>query len=245
MNPEPAMPADRPFVMDDRLWRRIVIALYLASSAAAVLIRPGMGNDLAWIPGLGWVANIAIILAAIALARTHAPLRLQLALAVAAPVLLVVPFGMAASSGAFAGESILMLGLAFAIFSDLFGSVVAFGIALAAGVVTRPAGPGVLLRTFSALGWVMAAAWVYSLGFALVANRWPEYKPYMDGVLLWICKAAMVIGWGLAPLWLVGAIALVLSSIMRRQRPALADSVALILVVCAIGLYLFFVYTEG
>jgi hypothetical protein len=49
-----------------------------------------MGHDLAWIPGLGWAANIAIVLAAIALARTDAPLRLQLALAFAAPVLFVV-----------------------------------------------------------------------------------------------------------------------------------------------------------
>jgi hypothetical protein len=250
MNPGPATPADQPFVLDGRIWRRIVIAFYLASSSAAVLFGRGMGHDLAWIPGVGWAANIAIVLAAIALARTHAPLRLQLALASAAPVLFVVlRSGMAVYSGALAEENILMLGLAFgwAIYSDLFGSVVAFGIALAALALRRasPVGPGVLLRAFRALGWIIAATWLYILGFALAANHWPEYKPYMDGLLLWIFKAATVIGWGLAPLWLVGAIALVLSSILRKQRPALADTVALVLVVCLMGVYLTLAFSSG
>lgn len=241
MTPEPALPAHRPFVIDGRVWRWIVIALYLASSAAAVLLRPGVEHDLASIPGVGWVANLAIVLAAIALARTHAPLRLQLALPFAAPVLLVLHVGMTTDSGAFAGWNILMVGVLFgwAFYSYVYGSLIALAIAaLASQRTERPIGPGVLLRSFRALGWVVAAAWLYMLGFGLIANYRPEYEPYMDGLLLWIFKAATVIGWGLAPLWLAGAIALFLSSILRKQRPALADTVVLVLVFCLMGLYL-------
>ncbi|HVG11116.1 MAG TPA: hypothetical protein VNM67_25660 [Thermoanaerobaculia bacterium] len=257
MNPEPAMLANRPFVVDGRVWRRIVIALYLASSAAAVFLRPGVEYDLAWVPGLGWVANLAIVLAAIALARTHAPLRLQLALPFAAPVLLVLHVSMTTYSGAFAGWNVLMVGVLFgwAFYSYVYGSLIAFAIALAAlasrrtsrqpDVVTqRPVGPGVLLRTFSTLGWVVAAAWLYILGFVLTANMWPEYRPYLEGPPWGIFKAATVIGWGLAPPWLAGAIALFLSSFRRKQRPAVADTAVLILVACLIGVYLFFVYIE-
>ena len=249
MTPEPSAQADQPFVMDGRIWRRIVIALYLASSSAAAALAPGMRHGLVWIPELAWAANIAIVLAAIALARTHAPLRLQLALAFAAPVLHgVILSGMAAYSGELPEWKLdLTLSVLFSwIYHPGFlGSMVAFGIALAScrtsiqpGVVTqRPVGPSVVLRMFNALGWVVAAAWLYMHLFLLVVNYWPEYRPYLDGVLWRIFQAATVVAWSVAPLWLVGAIALFLSSFRRKQRPAFADTAVLVLVICLIGSY--------
>ena len=241
MNPEPAMPAHQPVVIDGRIWRGIVIAIYLASSLASAVIAPGFEHDLVWIPELVWSANIIIILAAIALARTHAPLRLQLALAFAAPVLYVVLLsGMGAYSGeSHIGQHIEMLG--FLLYTQFLGSVAAFGIALAShrtgvqsGAVTRSS---VFPRMFSVLGWVLVGTWVYMHGFELVAYL-PGSRLYLDGLLLQILGVATVLGWGVTLLWVVGAIALMVSSFRRKQRPALADTVVLILVFCLMGSYL-------
>ncbi len=181
MNPEPATPANQPFVIDDRTWRRIVIAIYLASSCASAVIAPGFEHDLVWIPELVWATNIVIVLAAIVLARTRAPLRLQLALAFATPVLYVV---LLSSLGVYFGESrigqnIRMAGL---LLYEVFpGSVVAFGIALASH---RPVGPSVFSRMFSVLGWILAATWLYMHGFELAADHLPDSEPYLDGLYI-------------------------------------------------------------
>lgn len=241
MNPEPAVQGNQPFVIDDRIWRRIVLVFYLASSAAAAALAPGMRHDLAWIPELAWLANIAIVLGAIALARTHAPLCLQLALAFAAPVLhAVLVSGMAVHSGEL---SVLMMGSLLLWFyqSQFLGSVVAIVIALSSrrsGVATqRPIRPSVFPRMFSALGWIVAASWLYMHGYLMAVNYWPQYRPYLDGLLWRIFQAATVVAWSLSPLWIVGAIGLVLSAFRRKQRPALADTAVLVLVVSLIGGY--------
>lgn len=103
-------------------------------------------------------------------------------------------------------------------------------------VPQNPVGPSVFPRVFSALGWFLAATWLYIHGFVLAANRWPEYQPYLDGLLWRIFKAATVVGWGLSPFWVVAATILVLSSFRRKQRPALGA--VLLLVICLIGAYL-------
>jgi hypothetical protein len=244
MTPEPAMQVDKPFVIDDRIWRRIVVVFYLAASSAAAALGPGMRHDLAWIPELAWVANIAIVLAAIAVARTHAPPRLQLALAFAAPVLHgVILSAMATYSGELSmGEYILMMGslLSWVYPAQFLGSVVAIVIALASRRTSiRPgAVPSVALRMFRALGWTSAASWLYMHGYLLAVNHWPEYRPYLDGLLWRIFQVATVVAWGLSPLWIVGAIGLALSSFSRKQRPALADTAVLVLVICLMGAYL-------
>ncbi len=173
-----------------------------------------------------------IVLAAIALARTRAPLRLQLALAFTTPVLYLV---LLSSMDAYFGEwrirnHIHILG--FLLYSQFLGSVVAFGIALASYRTSNT-----FPRMFSALGWVLVAMWVYMYGFEL-ATHLPGSQPYMDGVLLQILGAAVMFGGWVSPLWLVGAIALAVSSILRKQRPALADTAVLVLVFCLMGLYL-------
>lgn len=246
MNPEPAMQANQPFVMDGRIWRRIVIAIYLASSCASAVIAPGFEHDLVWIPELVWSANAVIVLAAIALVRTRAPLRLQLALAFASPMLYVVLLsGLSAYSGEDARiwNHIQMFVILF--YSSFLGSVVAFGIALASHrtsmqpgvVIQRPVGSSAFPRMFSALGWGLVATWVYIHGFELVASL-PGSRPYLDGLLLRILDAAVTVGWLVSPLWVVGAIALVVSSFRRKQRPALAETAVLVLVTCLMGLFL-------
>ena len=242
MNPEPAMPANQPFVIDDRIWRRIVIALYLASSCVAAVLAPGFQHDLVMNRELLWAANIVIVLAAIVLARTRAPLRLQLALAFAAPVLYVV---LLSSLGVYFGESrigqnIRMAGL---LLYEVFpGSVVAFGIALASH---RPVGPSVFSRMFSVLGWILAATWLYMHGFELAADHLPGSEPYLDGLLLRILWTAGMVAWVLSPLWVVGSIALALSARRRKQGPAVADVVVLVLVFCLMGLYIALVFLFG
>jgi hypothetical protein len=221
MNPEPAVRADQPFVVDGRVWRRIVIALYLASSFASALLTPGL-YDLICIPELVWIANIVIVLAAIVLARSRAPLRLQLALAFAKPVLYML---LVSRLGVFCGDGFLL-------YSQFLGSVVAFGIALAS---YRPSNTFRLM--FSALGWVLVAMWVYIHGFELAIHL-PGSRPYMDGVLLRILGAAVMFGGWVSPLWIVGAIGLAVSSFRRKQRPALADTAVLVLVFCLMGLFL-------
>jgi hypothetical protein len=239
MNPEPAVQADQPFVMDVRIWRGIVIALYLAASSASAVLAPGSGNDLVRLPELVWIANIVVVLAAIALARARASLRLQLALAFAMPVLYVV---LLSGWGAFFGESrvwahVQMLG--FLLYTQFLGSVVAFGIALASGVeIQRPVGPSVFPRMFSVLGWVLVAMWVYMHGFELAAEYLPGSRPYLDGLLLRILWTAGMVAWVLSPLWVVGSIALALSARRRKQGPALSDVVVLLLVFCLMGLYI-------
>ena len=208
------------------------MALYLASSAAVAVLAPGIGRDLAWVPDwpvsgyLIWIANVAIMLSAIALARADAPLRLQLALAFAAPGLYVLLF---------LGGNVLMLGLTFSwiSYSEFLGSVVAFVIALASHRTS------VLSRSFHTMGWVVAAAWLYMHGFGLTADHWPGSRPYLDGLPFWIFGAATVVGWGLSPLWLVGATSLMLASFSRNQRPTVADTALFVLVVGLIGLYFF------
>jgi len=59
----------------------------------------------------------------------------------------------------------------------------------------------------------------------------------MDGLLMQILDAATLVGW-CTPLWVVGAIALIVSSFRRKQRPALADTVVLVLVTFLMVLYL-------
>jgi len=233
----PATQAQQPFVVDGRIWRGIVIALYLAASSASAVLAPGSGHDLVRLPELVWIANIVIVLAAIALSRTRTSLRLQLALAFAMPVLYVV---LLSGWGAFFGESriwahIQMLG--FLLYTQFLGSVVAFGIALASGVeIQRPAGSSVFPRMFSVLGWVLVAAWVYMHGFEWAAYL-PGSRTYMNGLLMQILDAATLVGW-CTPLWVVGAIALIVSSFRRKQRPALADTVVLVLVTFLMVLYL-------
>jgi hypothetical protein len=46
-----------------------------------------------------------------------------------------------------------------------------------------------------------------------------------------------LLGVSVAPFWLVGAIALFLSSFRRNQWPALADTTVLVLVICLVGAY--------
>ena len=234
MNPEPAVQADQPFVMDGRIWRGIVIALYLAASSASAVLAPGSGNDLVRLPELVWIANIVVVLAAIALSRTRTSLGLQLALAFAMPVLYVV---LLSGWGAYFGESriwahIQMLG--FLLYTQFLGSVVAFGIALASGVEI----PSIFPRMFRRLGWALVAAWVYMHGFGLAAEYLPGSQAFLDGVLLRILGTAVMFGGWVSPLWVVGAIGLAVSSFRRKQRPALADVAAVVLVFCLMVLYL-------
>ena len=190
-------------------------------------------------PELLWTANIVIVLAAIVLARTRAPLRLQLALAFATPLLYVV---LLSSLGVYLGEArigqnIRMAGLF--LYEAFPGSVVAFGIALASH---RPVGPSVFARTFSVLGWILAATWLYMHGFELAADHLPGSEPYLDGVLLRILWSVGTVAWVLSPLWIVGSIALALSARRRKQGPALADVVVLVLVFCLMALYIALVF---
>jgi hypothetical protein len=237
--------------VNPKIWRRIVIASYLAASLAAATLAPGFKHDLVWIPELAWAANIVIVLAAIALARTHAPLRLQLALAFAAPGLhVVLLLGRAAYSGGSPfNESIMILGLMFGwiFYSEFLGSVLAFAIALAfqrtstqTGAVTQhPVRPGVFSRMFRALGWVSAAAWLYMLVLGMASAYVARPQPHVEALLTQIYGAAAMVGWIVSPLWIVGAIALLLSSGIRKQRPAIADMAVLLLVLGLIGVYCF------
>jgi hypothetical protein len=224
------------------------MALYLASSAAVAALAPGIGRDLAWVPDwpvsgyLIWIANVAIILSAIALVRADVPLRLQLALAFAGPglyVLLLLGMGAYFKEASIAGN-VLMLGLSFSwvSYSEFLGSVVAFVIALASHRTS------VLSRSFQTLGWVVAAAWLYMHGFGLTADHWAGSRPYLDGLPFWIFGAATVIGWGLSPIWLVGAISLMLASFSRNQRPTLADTALFVLVAGLIGLYFLLAFLD-
>lgn len=218
------------------------MALYLASSVAVAVLAPGIGRDLAWVPDwpvsgyLIWIANVAIMLSAIALARADVPLRLQLALAFAAPGLYVLLF---LAMGAIGGN-VLMLGLSFSWFSysEFLGSMVALVIALASHRTS------VLSRSFHTMGWVVAAAWLYMHGFGLTADHWPGSRPYLDGLPFWIFGAATVVGWGLSPLWLVGATSLMLASFSRDQRPTVADTALFVLVVALIGLYFLLAFLD-
>lgn len=224
------------------------MALYLASSAAVAVLAPGIGRDLAWGPDwpvsgyLIWTANVGIMLSAIALVRADAPLRLQLALAFAAPGLYVLLLlGMAAYfKESPIGGNVPMLGLSFSwvSYSEFLGSVVAFVIALASHRT------GVLSRSFHTLGWVVAAAWLYMHGFGLTADHWPGSRAYLDELPFWIFGAATVVGWGLSPLWLVGATALMLGSLGRNQRPTLADTALFVLVIALIGLYFLLAFLD-
>ncbi|MFP5285382.1 MAG: hypothetical protein ACLGI9_06565, partial [Thermoanaerobaculia bacterium] len=112
------------------------MALYLASSAAVAVLAPGIGRHLAWVPDwpvsgyLIWIANVAIMLSSVALVRADVPLRLQLALASAAPglyVLLVLGMGAYLKESSI-GENVVMLGLSFSwvSYSEFLGSLVAF-----------------------------------------------------------------------------------------------------------------------
>lgn len=224
------------------------MVLYLASSAAVAVLAPGIGRHLAWGPDwpvsgyLIWIANVAIMLSAIALVRAEVPLRLQLALALAAPGLYALLFLVRGASieGSPLGGNVLMTGLSFGwvSYSEFLGSVVAFVIALASHRTS------VLSRSFHTLGWVVAAAWLYMHGFGLTADHWPGFRPYLDGLPFWIFGAAAVVGWGLSPLWLVGATALMLSSLSRNQRPTLADAALFVLVVALIGLYFLLAFLD-
>lgn len=208
------------------------MTLYLVSSAAVAVLAPGIGRDLAWVPDwpvsgyLVWAANIGIMLSAIALVRADVPLRLQLALACAAPGLYVLLF---------LGRNFLVPGLSFSwiSYSEFLGSVVALVIALASQRNR------VLSRSFYTLGCVLAAAWLYMHGFGLAVDHWSDSRRYLDGLPFWIFGAASVVAWGLSPLWLVGAIALMLAALARNQRPVLADTALFGLVVGLIGLYFF------
>lgn len=219
------------------------MTLYLVSSAAVAVFAPGIGRDLAWVPDwpvsgyLVWGANAVIMLSAIALARADAPLRLQLALAIAGPGLYLLLFlGMGAlfEESPIAGQ-VLSFGLTFmwACYSEFLGSVVALVIALASQRNR------VLSRSFYTLGCVLAAAWLYMHGFGLAVDHWSDSRRYLDGLPFWIFGAASVVAWGLSPLWLVGAIALMLAALARNQRPVLADTALFGLVVGLIGLYFF------
>ncbi|MFL6202618.1 MAG: hypothetical protein ACJ76J_25895 [Thermoanaerobaculia bacterium] len=236
------------------MWQRLAIGLYVASSCAAAVLLLGRGLRVEWLPDrplslyLGWTANLAIVLAALALARNRAPLRLQLALPFAAPVLyLLLIYGIHGYSGEPARDvGVLMFGFWAGwvlLYSEFMGSVIAFVIALASkGTSTQPgapAGPNRGSLTFRALGCVVAAAWLYMHAFGVAVNHWPGSKPYLHGAPWRIFQAASVIAWSLSPLWLLGAILLVLFQAMRKQRPASADMAVFLLVVLLIGVYFY------
>lgn len=97
--------------------------------------------------------------------------------------------------------------------------------------------PNAFPRLFTALGWLLVAAWLYVYAFLFIANYLRALLPPRDSLLVWMFHQSLAASF-LSPLWVVAAIALALASVGLEKRPSASDATVFLLVLGLIGLYL-------
>ena len=105
-------------------------------------------------------------------------------------------------------------------------------------VATLWAWPGAFPRIFSALGWVLVAAWLYVHAFGFVVDHARAFLPPRDSplaTLFLVCLQASF----LSPVWVFIAILLALIAAGCGKRPRRSDAAVFLLVLGLIGLYVY------
>lgn len=98
--------------------------------------------------------------------------------------------------------------------------------------------PNAFPRLFTALGWLLVAAWLYLHTIVFAANHYRALLPPQDSPLVWMFEKSLVASF-FSPLWVLAAIALALFSAGRERRPSVAEMTVFLLVLGLIGLYLY------
>ena len=104
-------------------------------------------------------------------------------------------------------------------------------------IATLWAWPNAFPRLFSALGWLLVAAWLYVYAFLFAANYHRALLPPRDSLLAWMFYSTLTASF-LSPLWVFAAILLALVSAGFEKRPSASDATVFLLVLGLIGLYL-------
>jgi hypothetical protein len=97
--------------------------------------------------------------------------------------------------------------------------------------------PNAFPRLFTALGWLLVAAWLYVHTIVFAANHYRALLPPQDSLLVQMFEWALAASF-LSPLWVFAAIVLALLSAGFDKRPSASDVAVFFLVLGLIGLYL-------
>ena len=97
--------------------------------------------------------------------------------------------------------------------------------------------PNAFPRLFSALGWLLVAAWLYVYAFLFIANYHRALLPPRDSLLAWMFYTTLSASF-LSPFWVFAAIILALLSAGFGKRPSVSDATVFLLVLGLIVLYL-------
>ena len=106
------------------------------------------------------------------------------------------------------------------------------------GIVTQLwSWPGAFPRLFSALGWLLVAAWLYVYACLLVVNFLPANFPPRESLLTWMFEKTLAASF-FSPFWVFAAIVLALFSAGLEKRPRASEATVFFLVLGLIVGYL-------
>lgn len=98
--------------------------------------------------------------------------------------------------------------------------------------------PGAFPHLFSALGWVLAAALLYTHAFGYVVDHARDLLPPRESPLSHLFLVSLQMSYA-SPLWVFAAILLALTAAGLGKKPNRADAAVFFLVLGLIGLYVY------